>query len=345
MTTGNPCQAPNVCNEQFRQCVATCFTTTNTAHETAGRATHTNRNFFALGSNDALGIASAVTSLQGSGGTWHRVASCPAAPTITSLNAAVVGDTVNVSGTASDPNGDITVVKLTISSAFSSTPPITVSASGTTTFSVSVALVPGDYTVVAQAFDSAGLSSSVTAPVAFSILPFAAPRIESIAVAVSGVDVTISGAASDVNNDMTLVQITILQGPNVIAGVAATGTVSWQGKISTLLPGAYSARAQAFDATGRVSGFSVLIPFTIIDRCVVDTNAHHVTAGRATFTSKNGYRALGSNDALGKNANTLTALQGSGGLWKRMVSCPVANVAIAASADATPMSLGPVSAL
>ena len=345
MTTGNPCQAPNVCNEQFRQCVPTCFTTTNTVHETAGRATHTNKNFFALGSNDALGIASAVTSLQGSGGTWHRVASCPAAPTITSLNAAVVGDTVNLSGTASDPNGDITVVKLTISSAFSSTPPITVSAGGTTTFSVSVALVPGDYTVVAQAFDSAGLSSSVTAPVAFSILPFAAPRIASIAVALSGVDVTISGTASDVNNDMTLVQITILQGPNVIAGVAATGTVSWQGKISTLLPGAYSARAQAFDATGRVSGFSVLIPFTITDRCVVDTNAHHVTAGRATFTSKNGYRALGSNDALGKNANTLTALQGSGGLWKRMVSCPVADVAIAASANATPMSLGPVSAL
>jgi hypothetical protein len=131
----------------------------------------------------------------------------------------------------------------------------------------------------------------VTAPVAFSILPFAAPKIESIAVAVSGVDVTIAGAATDVNKDITLVQITILQGPNVIAGVAATGTVSWQGKISRLLPGAYSARAQAFDATGRVSGFSVLIPFTIIDRCVVDTNAHHVTAGRATFTSKNGYRA------------------------------------------------------
>jgi hypothetical protein len=72
------------------------------------------------------------------------VASCPAAPTITSLNAAVVGDTVNVSGTASDPNGDITVVKLTIASTASFTPPITVSASGTTTFSVSVALVAGD---------------------------------------------------------------------------------------------------------------------------------------------------------------------------------------------------------
>ena len=345
MTTGNPCQAPNVCNEQFRQCVATCFTAVNTAHETAGRATHTNKNFFALGSNDALGIGSATTSLQGSGGTWHRVASCPAAPTVTSLNAAVVGDTVNVSGTASDPNGDIRVVKLTITSAFSSTPPITVTAGGTTTFSLSISLVPGDYTVVAQAFDAAGLSSSVTAPVAFSILPFAAPKIDSIAVAISGVDVTISGAASDVNNDMTLVQITILQGPNVIAGVAATGTLSWQGKISTLLPGAYSARAQAFDATGRVSGFSALIPFTIIDRCVVDTNAHHLTAGRATFTSKNGYRALGSNDALGKNADTLTALQGSAGLWKRLVSCPVANVAIATSADATPMSLGPISAL
>ena len=90
----------------------------------------------------------------GIGGTWHRVASCPAAPTVTSLNAAVVGNTVNVSGTASDPNGDITVVKLTISSAFSSTPPITVSASGTPRSAVSVALAPGDYTVVAQAFDA-----------------------------------------------------------------------------------------------------------------------------------------------------------------------------------------------
>lgn len=54
-----------------------CFTTTNTAHIAAGRAT----SFFfifalAAGSSDWLGVSSATTSLQGSGGTWESVASC-----------------------------------------------------------------------------------------------------------------------------------------------------------------------------------------------------------------------------------------------------------------------------
>jgi hypothetical protein len=195
--------------------------------------------------------------------------------------------------------------------------------------------------VVAQAFDAAGLSSAVSPPIPFSIVPFAPPHIDSIAVSVNSINVVVSGTASDVNHDLTFVQISILKNGAVFDGLVATGKETWSGTISTLLPGIYSARAQAFDATGRVSGFSTTVAFTVTDRCVADTNAHHQTAGRATFTSKNGYRALGSNDSLGKVATTITALQGAAGLWKRVTSCPVAAALVSISPEPVLVSIAP----
>jgi hypothetical protein len=240
---------------------------------------------------------------------------------LNSVNVKVVGGVVTVSGTASDPNNDIATIKLTYSINFAYD--VTLNAIGTTTWSGDLGLPVGFHAVTVQAFDRAGFASAPSGPYYFEVLPPMPPVIDSVAVSVVGSKVTVSGSASDPNNDIQRVEITILKGGAVFASTVASGTTTFSGIVSGLPAGSYAARAQAFDSSGFVSTLGDSIPFdiTVTTTCVTDTNRHHSDNGRATVT-KGTYYAVGSNDSLGKSATTVTSLLGSAGYWSRVQKCP-----------------------
>ncbi|MFT3922272.1 MAG: S8 family serine peptidase [Myxococcales bacterium] len=165
------------------------------------------------------------------------------------------------------------------------------------------------------------LVSSCPAP-----LP-APPTVSSISASVSNGVVTVSGTASDINNNVSRVEVAIVAGAAETRSTA-TGTSSWSRSISGLAPGSYSAYAQAFDSTNLMSTPSASVPFTIPvptpEQCFTAANSAHYSAGRATrklqlFTYY--YFAVGSNESLGQ-ASTTTSLRGTPGNWRVVTSCP-----------------------
>jgi len=112
-TSGPVCSPNEKCDEGGDQCIPICFTDTNVNHQSAGRATSKRGSYYAKGSNNALGKGTVTTSLQGGGNYWIKVPSCPAPPSIDSINISISGTNATVSGIASDPNGDIVKVHVT----------------------------------------------------------------------------------------------------------------------------------------------------------------------------------------------------------------------------------------
>ncbi|HET9959099.1 MAG TPA: hypothetical protein VFQ61_31630 [Polyangiaceae bacterium] len=319
-TTGSPCSASDKCDEKGDQCVPICFTDVNSNHQTAGRAYAKKKAFYALGSGDALGTASEVTSLQGSGTFWKHVPSCPAPPSIDSVQVSVSGSVARVSGVASDPNGDIVKVRLTFW--LHGSLQIVLDAKGTTNWSGDLGLPEGTHAVSAQAVDRAGFVSAWSDLYFFTVLPALPPVLKSVAVSVKGSNAIVSGSAGDPNNDIQYVEVTILQNNEIVAFRKAQGTSDFSAIILGLAAGKYSARAQAFDSTGFASALTDPVTFDIAaEQCVTDSNGGHKSFGRAKSAQGN-YYAVGSGDALGHKASTITALSGSAEFWTRVARCP-----------------------
>ena len=317
-TSGPPCSPNEKCDEGGNQCIPVCFTDTNVNHQSAGRATSKRNSYFAKGSNNALGKGTVTTSLQGGGNYWIKVPSCPAPPTIDSMTVSISGTNATVSGTASDPNGDIVKVHVTFYVYLSYA--ATMDATGTTNWAATLSLPPGVHGATVQAEDAAGYVSAPSDFIYFEILQPMPPTIDTFQAVATGGKVTVSGTASDPNNDITKVQITILKNGTVVASQVATGTTSFSATISGLGGGSYVARAQAVDSFLFTSTL-VEAPFDITVQCVADTNKNHAAAGRATI-KKGTYYAVGSQDSLGKQANQKTSLSGGGSYWSKVLKCP-----------------------
>ena len=326
-----PCRGQS-CNEAQNQCASTCFTSSNGEHTRGGRAQFLlDTVYLALGSNDFLGVdAGTVSSLQGSGNFWQRVDSCPAAPVIDSISVKVVGDVAIVSGTASDANDDLERVIVTFN-VFGI--PFEVPTEGKGEFSVSISgFFPGQYLVTAQAFDRAGFESDPSSAVTFEIGNPAAPSIDSIAATPSNGETIISGTASDPNGDIEKVVVTVLQGGQIITSGESGAFDPYSVRFSGLRVGSYSARAQAFDASGLASTLSEEVPFEVTAasnvQCIVATNSEHQAAGRAeALFGDTFFFALGSNDFLGVGGGSVTALRGAGSSWEQVESCDTAPAA------------------
>jgi hypothetical protein len=320
-TSGPPCTAGQKCDEGGDQCLPICFTDTNVNHASQGRAYAKAKSYFAQGSNDSLGKGTETTSLQGSGKYWKHVPSCPAPPRVDSVDISVAGSVATISGKASDPNGDLAKVKVTVFLYYYL--PVSFDATGTSNYSLSVDLPEGSHGVQVQAFDKAGFRSTVSDVYPIEVLPAVPPTIDSLGAQVNGSSVTVSGTASDQNNDIEGVIVTILKDGELVASQAASGTTQFSATISGLAAGSYTARAQAFDSAGFVSVLGDPVPFTItvVQSCISDTNAHHRSAGRATL-SHSEYYARGSGDDLGHSGARVTALLGSGDYWSLVKSCP-----------------------
>lgn len=323
-TSGPPCGGSETCDEKAGACRQTCFTDTNANHRNAGRAYQRGPRYFAEGSGDRLGRAGDVTSLSGGDGYFEQVDSCPAPPTVDSFNVSVSGDVATVTGTASDPNGDLARIHVTFLVNYYIE--LGVDAVGTEDFTALVNLPPGYHLVWVEAFDATGLSSGPSDPIEVVVYYPAPPSIDSFDVVVDGDSVTMSGTASDLNGDIDFVALSVLKAGAVVASTFADGTEEFSGTFTDLPAGSYQARAQAYDDAGYVSAPSELVPFEIEAAsvtCITDTNTHHVDAGRAEYSVRRlRYEAVGSGDQLGRFGWSTRSLSGSGDYWERVSSCP-----------------------
>ncbi|MGA9526413.1 MAG: M6 family metalloprotease domain-containing protein [Myxococcaceae bacterium] len=149
----------------------------------------------------------------------------------------------------------------------------------------------------------------------------AAPTLGSVQVATSGLTVTVSGTASDADNDLTTVELQYDDefGP----WIAATGTTSWSHGNGTLGAGQHRVRIRARDAAGLTSASSEWRSFTLSSAsCFTAANTAHAAAGRATLKYSVLYYANGSNDYLGMGTAATSLLQQGTNNWKKVTSCP-----------------------
>ena len=325
VTGPGPCGPDETCTEAADLCIQSCVTATNGVHVAQGRAELAlGVVYVARGSNDLLGLgADELTALSGAGRFWQRVDACPAPPSVDAMEVGVIGNLAVVNGVTSDPNGDVALVMLTFE-VFGI--PFVLPASGTEVFSaVAPGLPVGTHLVYAQAFDEAGFTSEITGPVEVTILPPAPPTIDSIQVSVDAGRVTVRGTASDPNDDIERIRVTVRQGSLVVGSAESFNPSPWSVSFTSLAPGAYTARAQAVDATGRASILSQAVSFEVqgaAGQCFSATNTAHRNAGRARSVVGNRfYFALGSNDFLGVSGDAFTSLSGSAASWKLVPRC------------------------
>jgi hypothetical protein len=331
-----PCTGDEACDEAQNRCEVTCVTATNGEHVSASRARVVfDTVHLALGSDDFLGVSpDDVTSLTGGGTFWERTSSCSAVPVIESLQAEVVGDTAIITGIASDANGDLESVMVTVSNQFGF--PFEVPAQGTTEFTAVLSGLPPDvYFVFAQGFDRAGNAGQPGGFISFFVQSPQPPVIDSIEVISSAGSTEIRGFASDPNNDIESVVVTVRQGGQVVASGESPTAAPYGVVFDELPPGNYTARAQAFDTAGLASDLSAEVSFTVGAggglACITATNTEHQAAGRArALFGDTFFFAAGSFDFLGINGGIVTSLTGSGGFWDRVDSCGGAAVAAAA---------------
>ncbi len=155
------------------------------------------------------------------------------------------------------------------------------------------------------------------------------PSIDSYSVDVIGTTITVTGTASDANNDITEVHILYAYEPG---NLTCSGTTDFTCTF-TQDPGTYSFYLQAVDGEGNVSDPSETFDITINEAsgaCEYATNVDHIAAGRAyecTILFSPHACATGSDEDLGYTGNpywrpTSSVEETSPGNWSLVSECP-----------------------
>ncbi len=240
------------------------------------------------------------------------------APTIDSYEYSIEGNTLTVTGTASDVNGDLEAVIMVISAG-----PMT--CEGTETFTCTITSISiGDNAISLYAADAAGNESeAIDFTVTYS---GTAPTIDSYEYSTDGLTVTFTGTASDVDGDLDRIVMTL----GILGGEICTGTETFTCTWTAETAGTYAIGLAAYDTNGLVDTIPQ-IEITVSEQgeCITDTNYNHVAAGRAYqggLSNLYAY-AVGSDDDLGLYGSTYysttTSLEEtSPGYWTKVTSCP-----------------------
>ena len=240
------------------------------------------------------------------------------APSIDSYETNITGDTLTITGTASDPDGDLETIYYNNGSTY-------YTCTGTENFTCTITgLAIGDYSVELLALDATGTESErVTVEYQYN---GQAPVIETHSYATDGLTITFTGTASDVDGNLDRVVLTL----GAAGGVLCTGTETFTCTWTAEQAGTYQIGLAAYDALNLV-GTIPQIDITVADQgeCITDTNFNHVEAGRAYVGGlSNLYAyATGSDDDLGLYGSsyysTSTSLEEtSQGYWTKVDSCP-----------------------
>jgi uncharacterized cupredoxin-like copper-binding protein/N-acetylneuraminic acid mutarotase len=192
-------------------------------------------------------------------------------PTIT-ISSPVNGATLNstsvaVSGTASD-NVEVEKVELTIDEM------TWVLATGTTSWSGTLALAEGPNTIFARATDTAGNTATVSIAVTVdTTTPIVSITSPADGATLGSASVVVSGTASD-NGAVEKVELS-LDGTNY---VSATGTTSWSGTLA-LAEGPNTIFARATDTAGNTATVSIVVTVDTVKPTAVAGEDQTVNAG------------------------------------------------------------------
>ncbi len=243
----------------------------------------------------------------------EEVIPVPQAPIITQYNLPTVdGKTVIITGTASDADGDISVIYITDGMS-------TTICEGTENFSCTFDdLARGtNHALEIYGMDLAANEGERTDPIEVYIgYP---PVINSAVANVNGQDVTINITGSDADNDIVGAILQATGGRMPCGGVSGLACV-----LTELPPGDYQYEVQLVDAQMNYSEF-ITVKFTIdpiVSSCVTAVNSTHANAGRATIKYNILAYAVGSNNYLGLSSATTSLEETSPSHWVKKTSCP-----------------------
>ncbi|THB73767.1 MAG: DUF5011 domain-containing protein [Gammaproteobacteria bacterium] len=260
----------------------------------------------ALSARDAAGNESAPVEF-----SFTYVAE--AAPTIDSYEYSIDGNTLTVTGTASDVNGDLQNVVMVSGSG-----PIT--CTGTNNFTCSISgLAIGDNDVQLIANDAASNSSI---PEVFTVsYQGQAPVIDSYDYSTDGLTITFTGTASDVDGNLDRVVMTL----GAVGGEICTGTETFTCTWTAQQAGTYSVGLAAYDERN-LTDVVDQIEITVEDQaqqCFTAINSEHASNGRAELKYNVLYYSIGGGDYLGMAGDTTSLEQQTQpGNWVKVSSCP-----------------------
>ena len=283
----------------------------------------TTTTWYSMLGNDNLGTNgnSTVTLVDEDGsGNWV-IGECsgPSAPTLVSKQAIVDQNYVTITGTASDPDNDIVEVTLRAPGVSQ------ITCDGTTSFTCDVGgVAAGEYTLYLNVIDSTGLETGQV-PVSFVVADPTPPEVTIESVTYQNKTITVTGTATDINNDITSITMA-LPGPyGVYCDVEENFTCSVEYDIAD---GIYPGRIIALDAHDlqAFAEFEFEIKSVV---CVTSDNIAHIQAGRAIQTGNAWLpqaAAMGSNDSLGYASQyynqTSSVQQTAENYWVKVPSCP-----------------------
>lgn len=234
------------------------------------------------------------------------------APVISTANAAVSGDTVTISGIATDADNDLAEIIL-----YGDGGGIYCEGLGSFTCTIS-GIAEGEYSWNVKAVDAISQESELYT-VNFVITGQSAPTIDSHQYSQNGSTITFTGTASDVDGDLDRVILTL----GAAGGIVCDGAANFTCVFEATQPGTYTLGVVAVDALdnyGEVQG-----PYEFVveagPSCITDNNANHGTAGRATLKYNVLYYANGSNDYLGMSGDTTSLEETSAGNWSKVSRC------------------------
>ena len=243
----------------------------------------------------------------------HTMVSC--APIEITHSVEVSGQTVTVSGTATDAENDIEKIIVRIDNGEWQ------QCEGTSNWSCTFEGVEfGYHTYQIRSKDQWTFYYYNNNRYGFNVNP-AIPQIDDYSYSFEGNKLVVTGTASDDDGDLT--EIHLLNG---LGGMQCTGTTSFTCEMPDLVNGTtYNVALQARDAYGNEST-PLEFSFTYDDEppgaaCYTATNNDHIDAGRAELKYNILVYALGSGDYLGMGTSTTTLEETSPGVWTSVSSC------------------------
>ena len=240
----------------------------------------------------------------------------PTAPVvIDSRSLHIDGNSITVTGTASDDENDITHIQIKIDRGEWLT------CEGTNNYTCTAnGLDFGEHYYTIRGIDAHGLAYTSTPRHYFDINP-ALPQIDSFEYAFEGDTLVVNGTASDSDGDLKSIQLIAVGG----SSFDCTGTASFTCEMTDLIANQnYDMVLEAKDAFGNNSA-PKLFSFTYIPEentsCFTATNSNHIDAGRAELRYGVLVYANGSGNYLGMGTNETSLEETSPGVWTKVNSC------------------------
>ncbi len=255
-------------------------------------------------------------------------------PVIDSIDISTAEKEATVTLGASDPDSDLKEIVLYVDNAEYSTTDISDQSSQNAQVELAIkyiTLEAGEHCVKAFAIDMASNQSEWSDEVCFisAEMPRNPPAIDSIDVVANELTFTVSGTASDPDDDLVQVELE-LNGDGNWFSVSGLNDFTYSAEMEE---GSYSVRARAIDEGGLLSAASEAQSFELVFSCkeYTSNNGEHKSSGRAYsettgwwWTTTTWY-ATGSEEDLGTSSSDVVTLNERPRGYFAIGTCPITN--------------------